>query len=211
MIDGDANGSLVTGHVSGLMWKLNFVGQDLQEIEQAFHRSVDEYLRMILADYAQSIEISDESDIAPQETNDVVVSIHLPDEIIQQIQVFRREKTIPEFIVALVTEGLKSRKLSEEIWQTFEEWNATLKIISVIPMEPYSLRVKFEDGLEGEFDMKPTIQNGDEFSALASFDYFQKAAIGENGNSIIWSDEIRMRATEIYETIMADLDKAHYG
>jgi hypothetical protein len=205
------NTSLLTGHLTGLLKEMDFAGHDLQEIEQAFHRSMDEFLKLILADYAQSIEINDEGDSGQQNASKTIIAIHLPDKIVQQIHAYGQGRTEEEFIVDLVTEEIKSRQRSEDIWRVFDEWDNSFILIEAIPLKTFSLRVKFKDGLEGEYDMKSTIQNGGEYSKLANLDFFQKIFITENGNSIFWSEGIEISADVIYETIRATLDKAEYG
>jgi hypothetical protein len=49
------------------------------------------------------------------------------------------------------------------------------------------LRVTFDDGLSGEYDLTELIANGPMFEPLKDKDYFKTVAVGEHGHTFGWN------------------------
>ena len=72
----------------------------------------------------------------------------------------------------------------------------TAKAISVIPMEDYLLRVKFDNGETRIFDVKPLIR-GSWMGKLADKGYFKTVRIG--GLSVEWPHEQDICPDQLYK------------
>ena len=49
------------------------------------------------------------------------------------------------------------------------------------------LRVTFDDGLSGEYDLSDLIANGPAFARLKDRDYFNTVAVGDHGHTFGWN------------------------
>jgi uncharacterized protein DUF2442 len=49
------------------------------------------------------------------------------------------------------------------------------------------LRVTFDDGLSGEYDLSDLIADGPAFTRLKDKDYFNTVAVGEHGHTFGWN------------------------
>jgi hypothetical protein len=49
------------------------------------------------------------------------------------------------------------------------------------------LRVTFDDGLSGEYDLSDLIADGPAFARLKDADYFNTVAVGEHGHTFGWN------------------------
>jgi hypothetical protein len=125
----------------------------------------------------------------------------------QQIHIYAGKKgiTVEEFVIMLISDAIYHLQMTEKLQKDLRDWRIP-RLIEVIPLEGYSLKVKFEGGFEGEYDMKTFIQQGGVFSALTDFKFFSHVSIGGNGDYIYWTDEIDIRADSIYFTVMRDAD-----
>ena len=61
------------------------------------------------------------------------------------------------------------------------------RIKSVEALRYPVLRVTFDDGLSGEYDLSELIANGPAFGRLKDEGYFQKVTVGEHGHTFGWS------------------------
>jgi len=67
----------------------------------------------------------------------------------------------------------------------------TYRIKSVEVVRYPVLRVTFDDGLSGEYDLSEEIANGPAFARLKDQAYFNTVAVGEHGHTFGWNlDEI---------------------
>jgi hypothetical protein len=203
--DFNESGVLFVGTAVGTRVEMTFEGRDLVEIERSFHESVQNFLQMAGAKDAQTLETGPENDSSKQKEAETLIAVHLPDEIIRQVNAYKKFRTIEDHIVQLVVQDIKENQREAEVWRAFEEWRPS-KLIEVIPLENFSLKVRFDDGTAGEYDMKPSIQRGGVFFALSDLAFFQKVSIGGMGNFIFWPDEIEIGADTIYEKVMKDCD-----
>jgi len=138
----------------------------------------------------------------------LIVHIPLPKEILQRVQAHavKNGESIEEFIANLVTDIIHRYQIQEKIHKDFDEWKAPL-LIQVISLNDHSLKVKFDDGLEGVYEMKSHILKGGVFYALDEMDFFNKVTIKGNGSYIAWSNKIEIDADSIYATVMRDARK----
>jgi hypothetical protein len=78
---------------------------------------------------------------------------------------------------------------------------------TTVTLDNFSLRIKYDDGIEGIYDMNPSIQEGGVFSSfLSNLELFKKVAIGGNGAYISWPGEIEIGADSIYGAVLGDSD-----
>jgi hypothetical protein len=135
------------------------------------------------------------------------ISIQLSKELAQQLRIYAEMKgnTVEEFVVVLISKSIKQFQISEKVFKSLADWKFP-RLIEVTPLDDFSLKVKFEDGLEGKYDLRLSIQQGGVFSALADFSLFKQVSIGGNGNYIYWPDEIDIDRTSIYWSVLFDLD-----
>jgi hypothetical protein len=61
------------------------------------------------------------------------------------------------------------------------------RIKSVEALRYPVLRVTFDDGLSGEYDLSELIANGPAFGRLKDEGYFRQVAVGEHGHTFGWS------------------------
>jgi hypothetical protein len=61
----------------------------------------------------------------------------------------------------------------------------------------FILRLRFADGSEKRYDMKPVIAEGGVFARIATPDAFSAAYA--DGTSVCWSDEVDIAPEELYE------------
>lgn len=74
----------------------------------------------------------------------------------------------------------------------------TPKLESVICERPYYLKLKYKDGKNFLFDVKPYIQ-GSWFGHLADWDYFIKVKITADEYGVEWPDGQDIAPHELYE------------
>jgi hypothetical protein len=95
------------------------------------------------------------------------------------------------------------------------------RIKSVEPLRYPVLRVTFDDGLTGEYDLRTSIETAPMLAPLEDESYFGKVAVAPHGNSFGWNldqpgheidfcpDAVRIAVeTEIVEQLAADY-RAH--
>lgn len=71
-----------------------------------------------------------------------------------------------------------------------------IKPIEVEALPNYVIRIKFEDGVQGEIDLSDLVGKG-VFKALQKSTKFQKVFISESG-AISWGNEIELCADALY-------------
>ena len=83
-----------------------------------------------------------------------------------------------------------------------------MKIESVQYVDGYILRIKFQDGVEGDVDLSDLISEGI-FKVLQDKNFFSKAYT--TGYSLAWSEELEIDANNLYLEIsgkeLNDLEK----
>ena len=74
------------------------------------------------------------------------------------------------------------------------------KIQSVIPEEDFILQVRFTDGVEKRYDMKPLLKKVPEFLDLKTIPgLYKQVKVDAGGYGISWNDEIDLAGNELRE------------
>jgi hypothetical protein len=61
-------------------------------------------------------------------------------------------------------------------------------VVSVEQTGPYRLRIRFDDGAEGEVDIKATVSFEGVFARLEDPEYFSRVRVDEEAGTIVWPD-----------------------
>ncbi len=75
-----------------------------------------------------------------------------------------------------------------------------MKIISVMPLDGYKIRVKFEDGVEGISDLSSLVGRG-VFARFADACYFNQAFINPETDTVTWPGGLDICPDSLYEVI----------
>ena len=75
-------------------------------------------------------------------------------------------------------------------------------IVSVTPNEDFTLKIVFDGGIEGVFDVKPLIKRDGIFSGLDIPERFNTVKVAENGDFIDWGGEITIGADTLFNKIL---------
>ncbi|SFA96199.1 DUF2442 domain-containing protein [Selenomonas ruminantium] len=67
--------------------------------------------------------------------------------------------------------------------------------VSVVPIDNYIITVKFDNGEEKKFDVKPYIK-GDWYGQLMDVSYFK--AVTTDGDTVVWPDGQDICPDELY-------------
>ena len=137
-----------------------------------------------------------------------IIQIHLENVTLQQLQYCaeKRKLTIEEFILRLITKSISNINLAEQLERDLEEWGKS-QLLEISPLDDFSIKVKFGSGLEGIYDLKPSIKQGGVFSALSDNKFFKKVEIGGFGDYITWPGDIEIGMDTIYKTVMENPDR----
>ncbi|MDR0884166.1 MAG: DUF2442 domain-containing protein [Oscillospiraceae bacterium] len=74
------------------------------------------------------------------------------------------------------------------------------KVQTVTPLPNYCLHVKFLEGAEKEYDVKPLIAQRDVFKPLAYVHgLFELVRVDAGGYGIVWNDDIDLSCESLYE------------
>ena len=74
------------------------------------------------------------------------------------------------------------------------------KINSLVPLENYKLRVKFDDGKEVIYDVMDDIKNIKDFELLLSvYGLFKQVSIDTSRTCVYWNDRIDLSSDTILE------------
>ena len=71
------------------------------------------------------------------------------------------------------------------------------KIISVKPLEGYRIEVKFDDGVNGIYDLNHLAGQG-VFKVWDDYNYFNKVFINPESNAIAWDEELEIDTLNCY-------------
>jgi len=71
-----------------------------------------------------------------------------------------------------------------------------MKLSEVQALPGYKIRVRYEDGVEGEVDLSQDVGHG-VFATWEDLDFFESVHISSH-RSIAWSDDIELCADSIY-------------
>ncbi len=82
------------------------------------------------------------------------------------------------------------------------------KILSATVAGEYVVKMRFSDGLSGNYDMRPLVDAGGVFSALRDPSVFERVQIGEGGRYIEWPSEIDLCADALWRAVQGMVDAA---
>lgn len=68
----------------------------------------------------------------------------------------------------------------------------------------YTYYVQFEDGIEGEIDLKPFLW-GEVFEELKNINYFKKATVDQVGGTISWPNGADIAPETVYDIVSKNL------
>ncbi|MGH7952092.1 MAG: DUF2442 domain-containing protein [Limisphaerales bacterium] len=71
------------------------------------------------------------------------------------------------------------------------------KIVSIEPLPDYRLKLRYDDGVEGELDLSAEAGKG-VFVAWKNIQHFNSVKIGHCGRSLEWPGEIDLCADALY-------------
>lgn len=63
------------------------------------------------------------------------------------------------------------------------------RIVKCKPQQNYKLWIQFDDGVEGEVDLKKLVGKG-VFSAWNSIDFFNSVRVDKRSDTVAWGDDI---------------------
>jgi hypothetical protein len=213
----DEKTGIYTGKVIGVQDELPFNGSSWEELEDIFQLLIDLYLQMLKnknldrsepRGNREKIKLSILMDVPANELDTMqTISIQLPQEVVQQGQFYAEKKgeSLEEFIVKGITEDIKFLVEYEKMMKDMEN-EKYVRIVECKPLDNFSLRIKYDDGIEGIYDMNPSIQEGGVFAPLSDLEFFKKVDIVGDGDYISWPGEIEIGADSIYEDVLGDSD-----
>jgi len=75
-------------------------------------------------------------------------------------------------------------------------------VVSVVPLEPYVVRVTFADGEIRDVDIEPLL-DGPVFAALRDPDEFKRVGVDEQTGAVAWSNGADLDSDVIYGIALA--------
>ena len=73
------------------------------------------------------------------------------------------------------------------------------KIKDAIALENYILLIKFEDGIEKLYDIKPLFEKWEIFKKLKENNLYKFIKVDVGGDGVSWNDEIDLSSNELWE------------
>lgn len=84
------------------------------------------------------------------------------------------------------------------------------RIKSVEPLENYLLKVVFDDGKKGIYDVKDDINTIPQYKDLQGIKgMFERIQLDESRTCVYWSDKIDLPSDTIYENLKNELITSH--
>ena len=71
------------------------------------------------------------------------------------------------------------------------------RVVSVVPLEPYVVRVSFEDGEIRDVDIEPLLE-GAVFAVLRNHDEFRRVGVDEQTGAVAWPTGADLDSDVIY-------------
>lgn len=78
-------------------------------------------------------------------------------------------------------------------------------MIAATPVHGYTVRVRFEDGLEAEVDLSYLLGYGGVFEPLRDRDYFRLLRADPDGGTIVWPNEADIAPETLYAHARRDV------
>lgn len=85
------------------------------------------------------------------------------------------------------------------------------KVKNVEPLHDFMLRVTFENGTIKRYDVKPLMDQIDDFKALKNTVLFKNVKTDIGGFGISWNDFIDLECTELWENGIIEKDMREAG
>ena len=130
-----------------------------------------------------------------------LIEIELPKEIAETLGHYAGKKgeTIEERITKVIIQHVQRLQASDDVKRWVDKGYS--RITDIVPLDIFSLHVKFDDGLEGDFDIVPIIGRGGKFYELGQFEVFSQVEIALDGETLLWPNGTEVEARTIYWTI----------
>ena len=74
-------------------------------------------------------------------------------------------------------------------------------IVRAIVMEPYRLRLKFEDGIEGDVDLQDLVEFVGVFEALKNVVFFNEVRVDPDLGTVVWPNGADLDPLVLYSHI----------
>jgi hypothetical protein len=74
----------------------------------------------------------------------------------------------------------------------------TPRLLSAEVIEGYVVRVRFEDGTEGDIDLSYLVEVGPVFARLEDGSYFRKVRVSRNANTVVWPNGADIAPETLY-------------
>jgi hypothetical protein len=127
------------------------------------------------------------------------VRLYLPTELRLELKTYANKKGMPlnKYIIAILTKTFEKYRGVDDFWKKIEA-RATSRLVEVIPIDNFTLQDRFDNGLSGNYDMMPIIQQEGAFLPLADSGQFILACVNEDGKMLSWPGEIGLTSEAIY-------------
>jgi hypothetical protein len=74
----------------------------------------------------------------------------------------------------------------------------TPRLLSAEVIDGYVVRVRFEDGTEGDVDLSHLMEIGPVFARLQDHSYFRKLRVSRNANTVVWPNGADIAPETLY-------------
>ncbi len=74
-------------------------------------------------------------------------------------------------------------------------------VVSVLALEPYRLRVRFDDGSEGTFDVAAALPFEGVFAPLRDASFFARAAVNLELGTVVWPNGADLDPMVLYAAV----------
>ena len=144
-----------------------------------------------------------------------VIEVNLPHFLLRDIShaAYYHEIETDAFILLALAEKigefktmLVEKALKENVWDEETLIQKLPSILKVIALDDFKVHIEFASGLAGDYDVKPLINRGGVFSALANPVIFSTVKIGEGGAYIKWYGDITIGCDTLFAALLL-LDK----
>ena len=75
------------------------------------------------------------------------------------------------------------------------------RLSEAVPLEGYSVHLRFEDGLAAEVDLSYLLEFGGVFEPLKDIDFFRELKVDECGDTICWPNEADIAPETLYNHV----------
>ncbi len=75
------------------------------------------------------------------------------------------------------------------------------KLIEAVPLEGYSVHLRYADGLAADIDLSYLVGRGEVFEPLRDIEYFRQLKVEEFGVTIEWPNEADIAPETLYDHV----------